>query len=75
MSGLEPGRNHRGEAAYQGSDDRGEAGYQSGDDDAQRADEHNENGGHGGHTSPALPESRAPQSRGVAELLSRARRV
>jgi hypothetical protein len=59
VSGLEPGRNDCGKAAYQGSEDRGHASYYSGDDDAQGADEHNDDGGHDEHTSHALPESRA----------------
>jgi hypothetical protein len=51
VSGLEPGRNDCGKAAYQGSEDRGHASYYSGDDDAQGADEHNDDGGHDEHTS------------------------
>ena len=44
--GLQPGSRHRSEPGYHGSDD-----------DAPRADKRNDNEGHDGHTSPALPHS------------------
>ena len=62
--GLEPGSNHGSEAGYHGSDD-----------DAPRADKRNDNEGHGGHTSPALPHSALRNVGWWLSCLGRARRV